>query len=198
MARPGLEPGTPRFSVVRPFRLNTCGLQGISLHWRMRRVSGLSRTLRSFRRGYGRRQGASAFSQRSVRTSANPGDDLFVIVRASCALDHPRVDLHVLAARVSPLASRKRAMRRNAARLLVSGVDGSWRGAQAGRRPARRDRDTPRRRRTTRTEHAPRIPRARCAAALRSPPGPHRAGRRQGERSRRAMAASADSPAGVY
>ena len=29
MARPGLEPGTPRFSVVRPAHLNSLDLQGI-------------------------------------------------------------------------------------------------------------------------------------------------------------------------
>jgi hypothetical protein len=62
MARPGLEPGTPRFSVVRPAHLNSLDLQAIPWLLAQSRGSGLSRTLRSFPGGYGRRRHPSAFS----------------------------------------------------------------------------------------------------------------------------------------
>jgi hypothetical protein len=62
VARPGLEPGTPRFSVVRPAHLNSFDLQGIRWLLTQSRGSGLSRTLRSFPGGYGRRRHPSAFS----------------------------------------------------------------------------------------------------------------------------------------
>ena len=62
MARPGLEPGTPRFSVVRPSRLNIAVLQEILVAGGMFSESGFSRTLRPFPRRYGRWRGSSAFS----------------------------------------------------------------------------------------------------------------------------------------
>ena len=62
MARPGLEPGTPRFSVVRPCRLNVVCLQRILVGQWSSRASGLPRILRSFPLGYGRRREPSAFS----------------------------------------------------------------------------------------------------------------------------------------
>jgi hypothetical protein len=65
MARPGLEPGTPRFSVVLPLRLNLRIfpiLQGISRVLRIARASGFSRILRPFGGRYGRRRASSAFS----------------------------------------------------------------------------------------------------------------------------------------
>jgi hypothetical protein len=48
MARPGLEPGTPRFSVVRPAHLNSLDLQEIPWLLAQPGRSALSRTLRSF------------------------------------------------------------------------------------------------------------------------------------------------------
>ena len=42
MARPGLEPGTPRFSVVRPAHLNSLDLQGITWLLAQSRGSALS------------------------------------------------------------------------------------------------------------------------------------------------------------
>ena len=62
MARPGLEPGTPRFSVVRPSRLNLARLQGITWLLAMYTASAFPRTLRPVPRRYGRRRGSSAFS----------------------------------------------------------------------------------------------------------------------------------------
>jgi hypothetical protein len=62
MARPGLEPGTPRFSVVRPSRLKPTSLQRIPWILAMRTASAFSRTLRSYPRRYGRWRGSAAFS----------------------------------------------------------------------------------------------------------------------------------------
>ena len=70
MARPGLEPGTPRFSVVRSLGLNPVDLQGIQPARPISRASGLSRTLRPFGGRYGRWCGPSAFS--SGASSAGP------------------------------------------------------------------------------------------------------------------------------
>jgi hypothetical protein len=64
MARPGLEPGTPRFSVVHPRRSSSACLQRLSMIRAAGCVSRFSRTLRRFSGGYGRRGGSSAFSQR--------------------------------------------------------------------------------------------------------------------------------------
>ena len=67
MARGGLEPPTPRFSVV--LRCSPCSgdLQAIPVILQVSRVSAFSRTLRPFRGGYGRRQGPSAFSLGPLR-----------------------------------------------------------------------------------------------------------------------------------
>ena len=62
MARGGLEPGTPRFSVVRPSRLKLARLQGITWLLAMCTASAFSRTLRPFPWRYGRWWGSSAFS----------------------------------------------------------------------------------------------------------------------------------------
>jgi hypothetical protein len=70
MARPGLEPGTPRFSVVRPSGLNTGDLQGMPRRLAWFPVSVFSRTLRSFPPGYGRRRGPSAFRRAGLLRAA--------------------------------------------------------------------------------------------------------------------------------
>jgi hypothetical protein len=62
MARRGLEPGTPRFSVVRSRYLNPIYFQGISSLLATSAASAFSRTLRPFAGRYGRRLGPSAFS----------------------------------------------------------------------------------------------------------------------------------------
>jgi hypothetical protein len=64
MARPGLEPGTPRFSVVFPCRSRVLDLHGIATEVASSIASTFSRILRSFSERYGRRRGSSAFSSR--------------------------------------------------------------------------------------------------------------------------------------
>ena len=67
MARPGLEPGTPRFSVVLARRSSSVDLQGIRTILAALRPSTLSRILRAFSGPYGRRMRPSAFSWTGVR-----------------------------------------------------------------------------------------------------------------------------------
>jgi hypothetical protein len=67
MARPGLEPGTPRFSVVLAWCLSSTNLQGISATPAALHLSTLSRILRAFSGRYGRRMRSSAFSWTGVR-----------------------------------------------------------------------------------------------------------------------------------
>jgi hypothetical protein len=71
MARPGLEPGTPRFSVVLPYSLNPSDLQAILVVIQGSRAFVLSQILRPFRGRYGRRQGRSAFSLGRLRGSGH-------------------------------------------------------------------------------------------------------------------------------
>jgi hypothetical protein len=75
VARPGLEPGTPRFSVVRPLTSASVRFAGNSLSLATFRRPAFSRTLRSFPERYGRRRGSSAFSEARAeggyRTSLN-------------------------------------------------------------------------------------------------------------------------------
>jgi hypothetical protein len=63
MARPGLEPGTPRFSVVRSCHWSSADLQGFPADQSRSSGLGFSRILRSFLGEKGRRRGPSAFSQ---------------------------------------------------------------------------------------------------------------------------------------
>jgi hypothetical protein len=90
MARPGLEPGTPRFSGVLPLRLNPGELQGFPPVVERSGASGFSRTLRTFSRRYGRRWGPSAFSlrlasARPASASAPPATDTIARDSLSCA-----------------------------------------------------------------------------------------------------------------
>jgi hypothetical protein len=61
MARGGLEPPTPRFSVVLPLRLSWADLQDFLFTLGGSHASGLSRTLRPFSLRYGPRWGPWAF-----------------------------------------------------------------------------------------------------------------------------------------
>jgi hypothetical protein len=70
MARRGLEPGTPRFSVVRSRYLNPIYFQGISSLLATSAASAFSRTLRPFAGRYGRRLGPSAFRWPATCSSA--------------------------------------------------------------------------------------------------------------------------------
>jgi hypothetical protein len=63
-ARPGLDPGTPRFSIVISCRSSVLDLQGIATESASSTTSTFSRILRSFSERYGRRRGSSAFSSR--------------------------------------------------------------------------------------------------------------------------------------
>jgi hypothetical protein len=71
MARPGLEPGTPRFSVVLLCRSSPLHLQGKGHCSAASAMSGLSRTLRTFPGRYGRRRSSSAFSSARDIATAN-------------------------------------------------------------------------------------------------------------------------------
>jgi len=64
MARPGLEPGTPRFSALPPRRSSSCHLQAIPPILAVAIVSRFSRNVRPFLGRYGRRAPSSAFSRR--------------------------------------------------------------------------------------------------------------------------------------
>ena len=75
MARPGLEPGTPRFSVVCSCRSSPAYLRGIPLVSAASSVSGFSRTFRAFAGRYGRRRGSSAFSYWPPRHGERTFDD---------------------------------------------------------------------------------------------------------------------------
>ena len=87
MARPGLEPGTPRFSVVRPMNLNPAELQELPGANGADRASEPSRILRSFPRRYGRRRRPSAFSlaARAPRRRSSIAIAASMIVNASIA-----------------------------------------------------------------------------------------------------------------